>query len=149
MTHGKNLMLFVNGKSIAFATSHTFSPTATVTETSTITKDTIGNQAVNIVTGYSWTISSDNVMAWKGDTNNTDTPAGNSYEDLLKLLIQGTKVDVSFAIGTGFNTTTGWTEAGSVVSGSGYVTDASVTADVNDNATFSITITGSGDLTVA
>jgi hypothetical protein len=148
MTTGKSLMLFVGGKSIAFATSHTFSPSATVTETSQVTKDTIGNAATNIVTGYSWTISSDNVMAWDGDTQNTNTPAGNTYEDLLNLLIAGTKVDVVFALGTSFNTSSGWTPAGTQVSGSGYVTDASVTADVSDNATFSVTITGTGGLTV-
>jgi hypothetical protein len=141
-------MLFVNGKSIAFATSHTFSPTATVTETSTVTKDTIGNAATNIVTGYSWTISSDNVMAWPGDTANTDSPAGNTYKDLLNLLIAGTKVDVIFSLSTDFDTTTGWEPAGTQVSGSGYVTDASVTADVESNATFSVTITGTGGLTV-
>jgi hypothetical protein len=141
-------MLFVNGESIAFATSHTFSPSATVTETSTVTKDTIGNAATNIVTGYSWTISSDNVMAWNGDTQNTDTPAGKTYNDLLNLLIAGTKVDVVFALGTGFDTTDGWSPAGTQVTGSGYVTEASVTADVSDNATFSVTITGTGGLTV-
>jgi hypothetical protein len=148
MTTGKNLMLFVGGKSIAFATSHTFSPSANVTETSAVTKDTIGNAATNIVTGYSWTISSDNVMAWQGDTGNSDAPAGNTYNDLLNLLIAGTKVDVVFALGTGFSTSNGWSPAGTQVSGSGYVTEASVTADVSDNATFSITITGTGGLTV-
>jgi hypothetical protein len=113
-----------------------------------VTKDTIGNAATNIVTGYSWTISSDNVMAWSGDTGNTDTPAGNTYKDLLGLLIAGTKVDVVFALGTGFDTTDGWSPAGTQVSGSGYVTEASVTADVSDNATFSVTITGTGGLVV-
>jgi hypothetical protein len=149
MTLGKNLMLFVGGKSIAFATSHTFSPSATVSETSTVTKDTIGNAATNIVTGYSWTISSDNVMAWTGDTDNTDVPAGNTYTDLLNMLIAGTKVDVIFALGTGFSTSDGWSPAGTQVSGSGYVTEASVTADTEGNATFSVTITGTGGLTVA
>jgi hypothetical protein len=68
---------------------------------------------------------------------------------LLKLLIAGTRVDVIFALGTGFNTTSGWSPAGTQVSGSGYITEASVTADVSDNATFSLTITGTGGLTVA
>jgi hypothetical protein len=102
----------------------------------------------NIMTSYSWTISSDNVMAWTGDTTNTDLPAGNTYKDLLNLLIAGTEVDVVFALGSTFSTTSGWSPAGTQVSGKGYVTDASVTADVNDNATFSISITGTGDLKV-
>lgn len=148
MTNGKNLMLFVNGKSVQFATSHTFSPSASVTETSTTTKDTIGAQTQSIITSYNWSISSDNVMAWGGDVQNTDTPQGNKYTDILQLLIQGTKVDVIFQLGTGFNTNTGWQTAGDKITGSGYITDASVSADVSDNQTFSITITGSGGLTI-
>jgi hypothetical protein len=43
-------------------------------------------------------------MAW----SDSDNPAGNTFADLLSLLIAGTKVSVVFALGENFNAATGW-----------------------------------------
>lgn len=148
MTLGKDLMVFVNGKSVAFATSHTFNWEPTFNETSTLTKDTVGNATKQLMTAYSWTLSTDNLMAWTGDTSNTDTPAGNTFKDILQLGIAGTEVTLVFALGSAFSTTSGWSPAGTTLTGKGFVGSTSVTADVGDNASFSITFQGTGDITV-
>jgi len=73
VTKGGDLMLFVNGKSIAFATNHTLSISADTKETST--KDSGGLWQTSEVGMLSWSCSSENLMG--------NPMAGIGYDELF------------------------------------------------------------------
>ena len=142
-------MVFINGKSVQFQTSHTFSWNPEFQTTSTLTKDTVGNQTKTLMTGYQWEVTTDNLMQWTGDTNNTDIAQGEDFISILQLGIQGTEVDLVFTTAGTFNPSTGWSQGtGSKLSGKQFVGTSSVQQDVSENSSFSIQFVGNGDLTV-
>ena len=76
-------MLFVDGKSIAYATSHTLSISGDTQDTSN--KDEGGgNWASSEVSILNWTASSDNLYSTDGE--------GNNFEDLYDIMIAKTPV---------------------------------------------------------
>lgn len=86
---GKDLMIFVNGKSIGYATSHTLEVSADVQDvtTSLATKD--GTSTVwkdSIISGRSWSCSSENATS--------NDAEGMTYWDVFELYKNGTKVDI-------------------------------------------------------
>jgi len=72
--NGSDLMLFINGKSLAFATSHKLSISADTTETSS--KDSSGSWTTKKVKKLSWTASTENLYSEDG--------AGDNFDDLVK-----------------------------------------------------------------
>ena len=63
--NGGDLMLFIDGKSIAFATNHTLSISAETAETSS--KDTGGMWVAKAIRKISWTMSTENLYAETGE----------------------------------------------------------------------------------
>lgn len=128
-------MVFVNGKSIALATSHSLSLSGNTTDTSN--KDTgDGHWASAVVNSLSWTAQSDNMYSTEG------------YEALFTHMIARTPVTLVFTVKSGnVLPETGWEPAVNTgYSGQAYITSLDANAANGDNATFSVTFTGVGAL---
>ena len=146
---GGDLMLFIEGKSIGYATNHTLSISAETTETST--KDNGGVWAMPEVGTLSWTASTENLCG--------DPVAGTGYNELVQLMIARQPIKAVFAL-EGDSTdyaanklqeapTNGWTAKGSNgYSGEVIITSVELNAPNGDNASFSVEFTGRGKLEV-
>lgn len=142
---GGDLMLFVNGKSIAFATNHTLNISADTKETTT--KDNGGKWQYSEAGILSWTASSENMLADSGE--------GTTFDDLFDLMIARTPITAVFTVEGNSTTakldnvpTGGWTAK----SKTGYTGDVVITSLVQnapngENATFTADFTGVGPLT--
>lgn len=141
---GQELMLFQNGESIAFATSHTLTVTGNTTDISS--KDH-GFFAASALTSITWEISSENLY--------TD----NAYNQLFDAMVNKREPitvvfghysdDKSLAIaGIADSATESWTAPTTTVyyEGKAYITSLTANAANGDNATFSITLSGVGKL---
>ena len=81
---GQELMLFVGGKSIAAATSHTLEVTAETADTSN--KDEGGGDwASSEVSSLAWNASSENLFTVEGN--------GEGYDSLLDLMVRKMPID--------------------------------------------------------
>ena len=145
---GSDMMLFVGGKSIGFATSHSLSISADTKETSS--KDSGGKWQTSEVGVLSWTASSENLCA--------DTAEGVSYDDLFGMMIARKPITGVFALeGNSTNlaegkldavTTGGWTpKAKNGYTGQMIITSLEQNAPNGENATFTVQFTGVGSLT--
>ena len=144
---GGDLMLFVDGKSIAFATNHTISINADTKETST--KDNGGFWQVSEVGMLSWTCTSENLMG--------DPMAGIGFDELFDIMIARKPVTGIFALeGNSTNfidqklgaaPTTGWTaKTDDGYTGQLIITSLEKNAPNGDNATMKVSFTGVGEL---
>lgn len=147
VTKGGDLMLFVNGKSIAFATNHTLSISADTKETST--KDSGGLWQTSEVGMLSWSCSSENLMG--------NPMAGIGYNELFAMMIARKPITGVFALEgdsadfaegkLGAAPTNGW----SAKSGDGYtgqmvITSLEKNAPNGENATLKVDFQGVGEL---
>lgn len=145
---GSDLMLFIDGKSVAGATNHTLTISAETSEISAKTKDEANG---------AWNESEISTFTWEATTENlvtfTGYGVGNTYMDLydamstgkLVTLVMGVKSEVGAAPAED-----GFTPAGATkqpyLSGSAYITSLDLTAQDGENATFTATFTGNGKL---
>ena len=137
---GGDLMLFVNSKSIAYATNHTLEITGETSDTSN--KDEGGGdwaaQQVNLL---SWSASSENLYSLDGN--------GSNFDDLFDLMIAKTPIQAVFAPKTESTTDVpenGWTSS-TGYTGKVVITSLSVNAPNGDYATFTAQFQGVGALT--
>lgn len=138
---GRDLMLFYNGKSIAYATNHTLNISS---ETSDISSKDHGIWGSTDVTKITWTISAENLFT------------ADAYSQLFDLLVAGEPIEVKFGLkAEEDNTKTvadgdypNWTP-GTTTMYSGKVIMTSLNANANngENATFSTEFQGVGKLT--
>lgn len=141
---GQNLRVMVTPpgggtpKCIAMATSCTFHISAQVESAST--KDDANDFEVNEVTGLSWDASTDSLVTLADNGTNGELP-----QDLLSLIINKTKVTLTFDQTNGTNNRTG-TNSAIKKSGEAYITDYSLTAQNRQNSTISVQFTGTGPL---
>jgi len=141
--NGSDLMLFIGGKSVAYATSHSLDISNETSEVSN--KDTGGRWATSKVTRTSWTVSTENLYALQGE--------GTTFQDLFELLHE--EVEIVFALESGYKNkpttgvpTGGWTAIASPkYTGKAVLTSLSISAPDADNATFTAELTGVGPLT--
>ena len=145
---GSDLMIFVGGKVIGFATSCELSMSADATETSN--KDSGNGWATSSITKRSWTMSSDNMYA------ETVYTGEKTFADLFDAYSNGTELSLVWAptqnVGAAVRKpevqdASGWTQNGTTYSGNAIVTSLSATASNDDNATFSVEFTGIGPIT--
>ena len=143
---GNELMLFLNGESIAFATTHTLETTSETQDTATAVATKDGNSSIwadPIVTGQSWSCTSENLIA--------NEQEGKSFEDLMELKLNATEVELILAEKSSTSSQVpegGWTpKTGKGYKGKAIITSISINAATSDNATFSVTFTGKGALT--
>lgn len=137
---GGDLMLFIDGKSIAYATSHTLEITGETTDTSN--KDEGGgdwsSQEVSIL---SWSASSENLYSEDGE--------GDNYEDLFDLMVAKQPIDAVFAKKSGNATdvpTGGWTKSAPSYEGKVVITSLSLNAPNGEYASYTAQFQGVGKL---
>ena len=128
----------VGGKCIAMATSCTFHISAQVESAST--KDDANDFEVNEVTGLSWDAQTDSLVTLTDNGVNGELPT-----DLMSLIINKTKVTLTFDQTAGTNNRTGQNSA-IKRSGEAYLTDYSLSAQNRQNSTLSCQFTGTGPL---
>lgn len=147
VTKGRDLMLFINGKSIAFATSHSLSISQDTTETTS--KDSGGKWVSAQAGKISWEMSTENLMSNDGE--------GVGFEQLFDIMTAQTPIDAVFALEKNYKTKAdevtkgGWVPsvpaAGApTYTGKVIITSLECSAPNEDNATFSATFTGVGPL---
>lgn len=133
---GGDLMLFLGGKSIAFATSHSLEITGETTDTSN--KDEgAGDWSSQEVSILSWSASSENLYSEDG--------AGDNFDDLFDLMIAKTPIDAVFAKKS--ETTTdvpegGWTSKKPTYEGKVVITSLSLNAPNGEYASYTATFQG-------
>lgn len=135
---GQNLRVMVGGKCIAMATSCTFHISAQVESAST--KDDANDFEVNEVTGLSWDAQTDSLVTLTDNGVNGELPT-----DLLSLILNKTKVTLTFDQTAGTNNRTGQNSA-IKRSGEAYLTDYSLSAQNRQNSQLSCQFTGTGPL---
>lgn len=139
-TKGGDMMVFVGGKSIACATSHTRTVTMETKETSS--KDS----------GGKWGTSEAGILGWSARSENISSTgeAGLTYDDLLEKMIN--REPVTLVMGPKNETAdavpeTGWTpKTGQGWTGTAYITNVEENQPNGDNATFTVDFTGTGPL---
>jgi len=138
---GGDLMLFVDGKSIAYATSHTLSISGDTQDTSN--KDEGGGSwASSEVSILNWSATSDNLYSTDGE--------GNNFEDLFDIMIAKTPVQAVFCLKSQMNLTDvptgGWSTSTPNYTGNVVITSLEVNAPNGEYATFTAQFTGVGAL---
>lgn len=133
---GNQLMLFIGGKSIAFATSHTLTLSA---DTSDVKTKDHGLWGSSEITGLNWEITSENLY--------TDGAAST----LFAAWNAGTQLDVAFGLASNWTSngldnpgTDNYTPAAGVQTGKAIITNLSYNAAAGENATLSVTLKGVG-----
>ena len=144
---GGSLMLFLDNKSIAFATSHTLEISADMADTSN--KDEGGgdwaSQEVNLL---SWTATSENLYSLDGE--------GDNFADLFDIMVAKTPVDAVFCKKSAADSVTqvptgGWSAQAAAASTPQYVgkvviNSLSLNAPNGEYATYTVNFTGVGAL---
>lgn len=135
-------MLFVDGKSIAYATSHTLTISGDTQDTSN--KDEGGGSwASSEVSILNWSATSDNLYSTDGE--------GNNFSDLFDIMIAKTPVQAVFCLKSQANLTDvpdgGWSPSVPKYVGNVVITSLEVNAPNGEYATFTAQFTGVGALT--
>lgn len=140
---GRDLMLFVKGKSIAFATSHSLSISMETTETTS--KDSGGKWVASNAGKISWEMSTENLYSNDGE--------GVNFDELFKLMTAQEPIEAVFTLEKNYKSKAdevsvgGWLPSTTgTYSGKVIITSLSASAPNEDNATFSATFTGTGAL---
>lgn len=145
---GGDMMLFVDGTSIGYATNHTLSISADTKETTS--KDSGGKWQTSEVGTLSWTCSSENLCS--------DDEAGIGYKELIDMMVARKPITGVFALegsspdlGEGKLDAVpedGWTaKSKNGYTGKMLITNVDLNAPNGDNATFKVDFTGVGALT--
>ena len=140
---GGNLMLFINGKSIAYATSHTL-------EISGETKDTSNKDEG----AGAWASEEVGLLSWSATTENlySEDGEGNLYADLFDAMIAKTPIPAVFSLKSAADTVVnvtegGWTPKAPKYQGNVVITSLSLNAPNGEYATFTANFSGVGALT--
>ncbi|MCI9607297.1 MAG: phage tail protein [Muribaculaceae bacterium] len=140
---GDNLMLFdAEGKSLAFATAHTLTITADAVDISSKDHGIWGGNEVNKIT---WEISSENLYTVE------------AYDSLFEKMIAREAIDVFFGLKrendpdktVADGDYPNWTKEATCYNGKAFITSLTANANSGENATFSLTLTGTGKITKA
>ena len=130
--------MMVGGKCIAMATSCQLYISAQMEDSST--KDSVGDFQEQEVTGLSWDVQTDSLVTLEDNGTNGELP-----QDLLSLIINKTKVTLTFDQTAGANNRVG---QNSVIkkTGEAYVSDVQITAQNRQNSTMTVQFQGTGAL---
>jgi hypothetical protein len=135
---GQNLRLLIGGKCIAFSTSCTVHTSLNLEESST--KDSTKNFTEQTPTGISWDMSCDALYSVDADATGVNGIAA------LDMVLAQAKVQVQFEQTTGEKNRVAVT-GGAVYSGYAWVNDISINAGNRQNTSYTIQLTGDGELT--
>ena len=136
---GKDLMLYIDGKAIALATSCKLGLSAETIDTQS--KDS-GIWTEKDIKKLSWNASSENVFSADADAN--------SYDKLFALFLAHKPVVLKFGVvgnpDVNEMPAAGWTLAEGAYTGSAVITSLEANAPDGDKATLSISFEGTGPL---
>lgn len=135
---GKDLMLFINGKAIALATSCKLGVSAESIDTQSKDSGVWNEKAVKKI---GWNCSSENVFSADADIN--------GYDALFALMIAAEPVDIAFGIPSNKDTEFpegGWSLPVKPYTGKAIITSLEANGSDGDKATFSISMDGTGAL---
>lgn len=135
---GQNLRILIGTKYVAYATSCTFHVSQSLEDSST--KDTTNNFSSQSSTGIAWDVSCDALYSVETDAT------GVNGIDALDLVLAQNKVAVVFQQASGTNNRTA-VSGGVTYSGQAWVNDISINAPNRANVTYTIQLTGDGELT--
>jgi len=135
---GQNLRLLIGGKCIAFSTSCTAHASLNLEESST--KDSTNNFTEQTPTGISWDLSCD--ALYSVDTDATGVNGINA----LDMVLAQQRVQVQFEQTQGEKNRVA-VSGGAVYSGYAWVNDISINAANRQNTSYTIQLTGDGELT--
>lgn len=136
---GGDMMLFLNSKSIAYATSHTLTISGDTQDTSN--KDEGGDWASNEISKLSWTAQSENMYSIDGK--------GSNFDDLFDIMVAKTPVSATFSKKKETDTDvpeTGWTASKPDYEGKVIITSLELNAPNGEYATYTVQFTGVGAL---
>lgn len=137
---GGDMMLFLNSKSIALATSHTLSISGDTQDTSN--KDEGGGDwASSEVSKLSWSATSENMYTLDGE--------GDNFDDLFDLMIKKEPITATFSKKSSADTdvpTGGWTSSKPDYEGKVMITSLELNAPNGEYATYTAQFTGVGAL---
>ena len=134
---GQNLRLLIGGKCVAFATSCTVHVSLNLEESST--KDSTNNFTEQTPTGISWDLSCDALYSV-----DTDATGVNGINALDTVLAQQ-RVQVQFEQTQGEKNRVA-VSGGAVYSGYAWINDISINAANRQNTSYTIQLTGDGEL---
>lgn len=138
---GGDLMLFISGTSIAYATSHTLEINGETQDTSN--KDEGGGGwASSEVSILSWNASSENLYSLDGE--------GKNFGDLFDLMVAKEPITAVFSKKSESTTDVpegGWTSAAPKYTGQLVITNLSLNAPNGEYATYTVQFQGVGALT--
>lgn len=144
--NGGDLMLFIGGKSIAFATSHKLSINVETVETTS--KDSGGKWVSKAARKISWNMSTENLYSNEGE--------GMTFSDLFDKLTAREPIQAVFCLEKTYTAKVdevpegGWLPATTgTYSGNVIITALEANAPNGDNATFTASFEGVGALTKA
>lgn len=144
--NGSDLMLFIDGKSIAFATSHKLSINVETVETTS--KDSGGKWVTKAARKISWNCSTENLYSNDGK--------GVLFDDLFTKLTARTPIQAIFCLEKDYGTKKdevpedGWLPSTTgTYSGKVIITALEANAPNGDNATYTASFEGVGALTKA
>lgn len=140
ITSGNDLMLFVqdasnNFKSIACATSHTLSITG---EAQSVNSKDHGKFTANSVNKISWEVTTENLYTSDYDTLFTAMMAATPLTIAVGNKAQSVTIDSS--------TLAAYTPASTYKTGKAVITSLNLNSNSGENATYSATLTGTGEL---
>jgi hypothetical protein len=135
---GQNLRVMVGGKCIAMATSCQIHIGTQLEDSST--KDSTGDWQEQEVTGLNWDVTTDSLVTLEDNGTNGELP-----QDLMSLIINKTKVQLTFDQTSGTNNRTAQDSA-IKRTGYAYLTDYNLTAPNRQNSTLNCKFTGTGAL---
>ena len=140
---GRDLMLFnSSGNSYAYATNHTLTITA---ETTDISSKDHGIWGASEISKYTWEITSENLFT------------SDEYDSLFTTMLAGDAITVRFGLKTdqadlsknvadGDSDLTHWTSQSTYYEGKVIITSLTANANNGENATYSVTLTGTGSI---
>lgn len=144
IVYGGDLMLFVGTgitkNPLAFSTNAALEVNR---DTREITSKDSGNWKDFNVGQMGWTASTDGLVAFSLTASGTT-----SIDQLYVMKVAGELVNLAFGVKSG--TSPDWTldESNKYFTGSAYITSISLSGGNNDNATYSISLQGTGELSL-
>ena len=135
---GDDLMVFVDGKSVAFATNHSLNISAEEISINSKDHGVYGSLEIGKI---SWEISSENLFSVSGYDKLFDAMVGRTEVEVVFGLKKEEKTvdDVDFS---GFTPSTDSTQ----YKGKAYITSLQASANSGENSTFSVTLKGKGKI---
>lgn len=139
---GGRLMLFMGGKSMSYATNHTLTINAELTDTSNKDQN-------NPISGATWQSQEANIMSWEASTENLYSydGQGKNFADLYDAMVAGQPVELVLGMASENGPdvpTSGWTNQTSTVyyKGSALINSLQLNAPNGENANYTANFTG-------